>query len=94
MAKINLVRSERNFMKVRVSIVLKKTVLDPQGQAIAMSLKNQGFSHVNNVRQGKIIDIELTEKLGESSKGVIKKICEELLINPQIETYSIQELEK
>ncbi len=81
-------------MKVRVSIVLKKTVLDPQGQAIAMSLKNQGFSQVNNVRQGKIIDIELTEKSGESSKEVIKKICEDLLINPQIETYSIQELEK
>ena len=81
-------------MKVRVNIVLKKTVLDPQGQAIAMSLKNQGFSQVNNVRQGKIIDIELTEKLGESSKGVIKKICEDLLINPQIETYSIQELKK
>ena len=81
-------------MKVRVSIVLKKTVLDPQGQAIAMSLKHQGFSQVNNVRQGKIIDIELTEKLGESSKGVIKKMCEDLLINPQIETYSIQELEK
>ena len=81
-------------MKVRVSIVLKKTVLDPQGQAIAMSLKNQGFSQVNNVRQGKIIDIELIEKSGESSKEVIKKICEDLLINPQIETYSIQELEK
>jgi len=81
-------------MKVRVSIVLKKTVLDPQGQAIAMSLKNQGFSQVENVRQGKIIDIELIEKSGESSKEVIKKICEDLLINPQIETYSIQELEK
>ena len=81
-------------MKVRVSIILKKTVLDPQGQAIAMSLKNQGFSQVENVRQGKIIDIELIEKSGESSKEVIKKICEDLLINPQIETYSIQELEK
>ena len=81
-------------MKVRVSIVLKKTVLDPQGQAIAMSLKNQGFSQVENVRQGKIIDIELIEKSGESSKEVIKKICEDLLINPQIETYSIQEIEK
>ena len=81
-------------MKVRVSIVLKKTVLDPQGQAIAMSLKNQGFSQVENVRQGKIIDIELIEKSGESLKEVIKKICEDLLINPQIETYSIQELEK
>ena len=81
-------------MKVRISIVLKKTVLDPQGQAIAMSLKKQGFSQINNVRQGKIIDIDLTEKSDESSKETIKKMCEDLLINPQIETYSIQELKK
>ena len=81
-------------MKVRISIVLKKTVLDPQGQAIAMSLKKQGFSQVNSVRQGKIIDIDLTEKSFESSKETIKKMCEDLLTNPQIETYSIQELEK
>ncbi len=81
-------------MKIRISIVLKKTVLDPQGQAIAMSLKKQGFSQVNSVRQGKIIDIDLTEKSFESSKETIKKMCEDLLTNPQIETYSIQELEK
>ena len=81
-------------MKIRISIVLKKTVLDPQGQAIAMSLKKQGFSQVNSVRQGKIIDIDLTEKSFESSKEAIKKMCEDLLTNPQIETYSIQELEK
>ena len=81
-------------MKVRISIVLKETVLDPQGQAIAMSLKKQGFSEVNNVRQGKIIDIDLTEKSIDSSKETIKKMCEDLLINPQIETYSIQKLEK
>ena len=81
-------------MKVRISIVLKETVLDPQGQAIAMSLKKQGFLEVNNVRQGKIIDIDLTEKSIDSSKETIKKMCEDLLINPQIETYSIQKLEK
>ena len=81
-------------MKVRISIVLKETVLDPQGQAIAMSLKKQGFLEVNNVRQGKIIDIDLTEKSIDSSKEAIKKMCEDLLINPQIETYSIQKLEK
>ena len=82
----------RNLMKVRVSIVLKQTVLDPQGQAIAMSLKNQGFSQVENVRQGKIIDLELNEKSSKTSKKTIKRICEDLLINPQIETYSIQEV--
>ena len=58
----------------------------------AQNLKNQGFSQVENVRQGKIIDLELNEKSSKTSKKTIKRICEDLLINPQIETYSIQEV--
>ena len=45
-------------MKVRINIVLKPSVLDPQGQAVATSLLGQGFDNIKNVRQGKIIDIE------------------------------------
>ena len=45
-------------MKVRVNIVLKPSVLDPQGQAVATSLLGQGFDNIKNVRQGKIFDIE------------------------------------
>ncbi len=78
-------------MKVRINIVLKDNVLDPQGQAIQMSLKNQGFSGVNSVRQGKIIDIDLEGNSLENSRKQIEQMCESLLINPQIETFTIQE---
>ena len=79
-------------MKVRINIVLKDIVLDPQGQAIQMSLKNQGFSGINSVRQGKIIDIDLEENSLEKSKKMIEQMCESFLINPQIETFTIQEI--
>ena len=49
-------------MKVRVNIVLKPSVLDPQGQAVATSLLGQGFENIKNVRQGKILDIEFNSK--------------------------------
>lgn len=80
-------------MKVRIKITLKESVLDPQGQAIAVSLKNQGFSEINSVRQGKIIDVDMDGNSFEKSKMLIEKMCYDLLINPQIEVFSIEENE-
>ena len=80
-------------MKVRINIVLKDSVLDPQGQAITIALRNQGFSGVNNVRQGKILDMDLNAESLTDSKELIEKMCKDLLINPQIETFSIHETE-
>jgi len=80
-------------MKIRIKITLKESVLDPQGQAIAISLKNQGFSEINSVRQGKIIDVDMDGNSLEESKMLIEKMCHDLLINPQIEVFSIEENE-
>ncbi len=80
-------------MKVRINIVLKDSVLDPQGQAITTALRNQGFSGVNNVRQGKILDMDLDVESLEDWKESIEKMCKDLLTNPQIETFSIHETE-
>ena len=49
-------------MKARVFVTLKNGVLDPQGKAIGHALNNLGFGSVGDVRQGKVIDIELAEK--------------------------------
>ena len=81
-------------MKVRIKITLKESVLDPQGQAIAMSLKAQGYSEINSVRQGKIIDIDMDGNSLKDSKKLIEKMCHDLLINPQIENFSIEENEQ
>ena len=75
-------------MKVRVNIVLKPSVLDPQGQAVANSLLGQGFNNVKNVRQGKILDIEFNSN--EVNINMINDMCESFLTNPLVEDYAIE----
>ena len=77
-------------MKVRVNIVLKPSVLDPQGQAVANSLIGQGFDNIKNVRQGKILDIEFNSN--EVDINMIKEMCEGFLTNPLVEDYAIEEI--
>lgn len=79
-------------MKVRIVVTLKSGVLDPQGKAVKQSLENLGFDRIKNVRIGKVIDIELENV--ESVEDYIKSMCEKLLVNPVIETYSWQILEE
>ena len=77
-------------MKVRVNIILKPSVLDPQGQAVANSLIGQGFNNIKNVRQGKILDIEFNSN--EVDINMIKEMCEGFLTNPLVEDYAIEEI--
>ncbi len=79
-------------MKVRVNIVLKPSVLDPQGQAVANSLIGQGFNNIKNVRQGKILDIEFNSN--EVDINMINEMCEGFLTNPLVEDYVIEEIYK
>ena len=77
-------------MQVRVNIVLKPSVLDPQGQAVANSLLGQGFNNIKNVRQGKIFDIEFNSN--EVDINMISEMCEGFLTNPLVEDYAIEEI--
>jgi len=77
-------------MKVRVNIVLKPSVLDPQGQAVANSLLGQGFKNIKNVRQGKILDLEFNSN--EVDINIINEMCEGFLTNPLVEDYAIEEI--
>ena len=77
-------------MKVRINIVLKPSVLDPQGQAVATSLLGQGFDNIKNVRQGKILDIEFNSN--EVDINMINEMCESFLTNPLVEDYAIEEI--
>ena len=77
-------------MKVRINIVLKPSVLDPQGQAVATSLLGQGFDNIKNVRQGKILDIEFNSN--EVDINMTNEMCEGFLTNPLVEDYAIEEI--
>ena len=77
-------------MKVQVHITLKKGVLDPQGKAISRALAALGFSGVDDVRQGKYIEIELAENDPAKARAAAGDMCEKLLANPVIEEYRFE----
>ena len=77
-------------MKARVFVTLKNGVLDPQGKAIGHALNNLGFLAVGEVRQGKVIDLDLAEKDESKARASLKEMCEKLLANTIIEKYEIE----
>jgi phosphoribosylformylglycinamidine synthase len=76
-------------MRARVFVTLKNGVLDPQGKAIGHALNGLGFRQVGEVRQGKVIDIELNESDAGTARAALKDMCEKLLANTVIEKYEI-----
>ena len=77
-------------MKARVTVTLKKGVLDPQGKAIEGALGHLGFDGVGEVRQGKYFEIELTETDDAKARDQIKAMCDRLIANTVIENYDIE----
>lgn len=77
-------------MKARVEVTLKNGVLDPQGKAIQHALGALGFDGVDGVRQGKLIELDLTETDPEKARVALQEMCEKLLANTVIENYSIE----
>jgi phosphoribosylformylglycinamidine synthase len=77
-------------MKARVHVMLKDGVLDPQGQAVRHALVALGFGGVGDVRQGKVIDLELEETDSARAEAQVREMCEKLLANTVIERYDIE----
>jgi phosphoribosylformylglycinamidine synthase subunit PurS len=77
------------MIKARVTVTLKKGVLDPQGKAIEGALGTLGFGGVGSVRQGKVFDLVLGHDDRIKAEGELKLMCEKLLANLVIEDYSI-----
>ena len=76
-------------MKARIFVTLKGGVLDPQGKAIHHALEGLGFSGVNDVRAGKLIELDLAD--GTSDED-IDAMCRKLLANTVIENYRIEKV--
>ncbi len=77
-------------MKARVTVMLKNGVLDPQGKAVHHALTTLGFDGVDAVRQGKVIELDLTETDAAKAEKTVGEMCEKLLANMVIESYSIE----
>ncbi len=77
-------------MKARVHIMLKTGVLDPQGEAVRHALGSLGFEGVEAVRQGKVIELDLAETDRAKAEQAVTEMCEKLLANTVIESYSVE----
>jgi phosphoribosylformylglycinamidine synthase subunit PurS len=77
------------FMKVRVVVMPKESVLDPQGVAVRNAIKEAGLRTIESVRVGKILELEFPAFPDEAD---LEQICRDLLSNPVIEDYSILEV--
>jgi phosphoribosylformylglycinamidine synthase subunit PurS len=77
-------------MKARVYIMPKPGVLDPQGKAIGQALGSLGFAGIGEVRQGKVIDLEIAETDPTRARATVEEMCKKLLANTVIESYRIE----
>jgi phosphoribosylformylglycinamidine synthase PurS subunit len=77
-------------MKARVNISLKPGVLDPQGKAIGNALQGLGFDGIGEVRQGKLIELDLADSDPAAARARVEDMCRQLLANPVIENYAIE----
>jgi len=78
-------------MKVRVLINLKNGVLDPQGKAIEGALHGMGFEGAAGVRQGKMIELDITDAAdAQEAEEKAKAMCDKLLANPVMESYHVE----
>ncbi|MBB3033260.1 phosphoribosylformylglycinamidine synthase subunit PurS [Alteriqipengyuania lutimaris] len=75
-------------MKKRVFVTLKPGVLDPQGRAVHHALDGLGFAGVEDVRIGRLIELELSQDVSDES---LREMCEKLLANTVIENYRIED---
>ncbi len=74
-------------MKMRIIVTLKNGVLDPQGKAIHHALEGLGFGGVNDVRAGKLIELDVAD---DTSDAALDEMCRKLLANTVIENYRIE----
>ncbi|WP_300551835.1 phosphoribosylformylglycinamidine synthase subunit PurS [Maricaulis sp.] len=77
-------------MKAKIHVYLKPGVLDPQGAAVAGALHTMGYEEVTAARQGKLIELDLSGEDADAAKSRVDEMCQKLLANPVIESYSIE----
>ena len=76
-------------MKIRIHIMLKSNVLDPQGKAVSNALHHLGYTTLTNVRQGKYLEVYLEESNTTTARRLAEQMCKDFLVNTVIEDFTI-----
>ena len=78
-------------MKIRIIIKLKKNILDIPGKTIESTIKeNLNITNINEVKQGKVIEIDIAEKDENKINKIVGELCDKLLVNSVMEEYSFE----
>lgn len=77
-------------MRARVFVTLKPSVFDPQGRTIAEALHTLGFGGVQDVRQGKYFELDLSTTETDQARALASEVADRLLANPVIESYRVE----
>ena len=80
-------------MIAKVYITLKESILDPQGKTIMHSLESLDFEGIENVRLGKMVEIQLNTNDKEKAATLVENMCKKLLVNYVMETYTFEILD-
>ena len=78
--------------KFKVEVILKKGVLDPQGEAIKQSININNLGNILDVKQGKLFELTASSKNREQAVEEVEKICADLLANSVIEEFKFYEV--
>jgi len=83
------ISAKARAMKVQIHVSLKPGVLDPQGRAIHHALEGLGFDGVNDVRAGRLIELDVADNVSDAA---LDEMCRKLLANMVIENYRIERM--
>lgn len=74
---------------VEINVMPQKALLDPQGKAVKMTLHNNGYKSVENVRIGKHVTLEIEAESKDEAAKIADEVCAKMLHNPIMENYEI-----
>ncbi len=77
-------------MKAKIKVMLKKSILDPQGKAVMHAIQDMKLGNVSDVRIGKYIEVKFEDKSQDFVNNATAEICDKLLANPVMEDYEIE----
>ena len=83
-------KAKQQQFKVRVQVLPKADILDPQGQAVENALQSLGYKNVSRLRIGKEVVFEVSADSKPNAQNQAKEMCEKLLANPVIEDYRVE----
>ncbi len=77
-------------MKFLIKVRLKNGILDPQGKTVHQALQHLGYKQIQDVRIGKLIEVEIDESDPQKARQILQEASQKLLANPVIEDFEIQ----